>query len=60
MEQRSQSLVYLDTHIVVWLYAGLLDKFIPKAKAGIQINGIIRLFTKPSTLNSEPLNIGNL
>ena len=41
MERRSQSLVYLDTHIVVWLYAGLLDKFTPKAKAGIDDNKIV-------------------
>ena len=41
MERRNQSLVYLDTHIVVWLYAGLLDKFTPKAKAGIDDNKIV-------------------
>ena len=40
MERRSQSLVYLDTHIVVWLYAGLLDKITPKAKAGIDDNNV--------------------
>ena len=41
MERRSQSLVYLDTHIVVWLYAGLLDKFTTKAKAGIDDNNVV-------------------
>ena len=41
MERRSQSLVYLDTHIVAWLYAGLLDKFTPKAKACIDDNNIV-------------------
>jgi len=41
MERRRQSLVYLDTHIVVWLYAGLLDKFTPKAKAGIDDNNVV-------------------
>jgi PIN domain nuclease of toxin-antitoxin system len=41
MERRSQSLVYLDTHIVVWLYAGLLDKFTPKARAGIDDNNVV-------------------
>ncbi|MGD8209516.1 MAG: PIN domain-containing protein [Desulfobacterales bacterium] len=41
MERRSQSLVYLDTHIVVWLYAGLLDKFTPKAKARIDDNDVV-------------------
>ena len=41
MERRRQSLVYLDTHIVVWLYAGLLDRFTPKAKAGIDDNNVV-------------------
>jgi len=41
MERRSQSLVYLDTHIVAWLYAGLLNKFTPKAKTGIDDNNIV-------------------
>jgi PIN domain nuclease of toxin-antitoxin system len=41
MERRRQSLVYLDTHIVAWLYAGLVDKFTPKAKAGIDDNDIV-------------------
>ena len=41
MERRSQSLAYLDTHIVVCLYAGLLDKFTPKAKAGIDDNNVV-------------------
>jgi PIN domain nuclease of toxin-antitoxin system len=41
MERRSQSLVYLDTHIVAWLYAGLLDKFTPNAKACIDDNNIV-------------------
>ena len=41
MERRNQSLVYLDTHIVVWLYAGLLDKFTPKAKEKIDDNDVV-------------------
>ena len=41
MERRSQALIYLDTHIVVWLYAGLLDKFTQKAKARIDDNNIV-------------------
>lgn len=41
MERRTQSLVYLDTHIVVWLYAGLLDKFTPKARLGIDDNNVV-------------------
>ena len=41
MEGRSKSLVYLDTHIVVWLYAGLVDKFTPIAKAGIDDNKVV-------------------
>ncbi len=46
MERRSQSLVYLDTHIVVWLYAGLLDKFTSKAKAGIDDNNVVIQFVR--------------
>ncbi len=38
MERRGQSLTYLDTHIVVWLYAGLVDKFTPKAREEIDSN----------------------
>jgi PIN domain nuclease of toxin-antitoxin system len=31
MERRKKSQVYLDTHIVVWLYGGLIEKFSDKA-----------------------------
>ena len=41
MERRSQALIYLDTHIVVWLYAGLLDKFTQKAKDRIDDNNVV-------------------
>jgi PIN domain nuclease of toxin-antitoxin system len=41
MERRSQALIYLDTHIVVWLYAGLLDKFTQKAKDRIDSNNVV-------------------
>ena len=40
--------VFLDTHIVVWLYAGLTDKFNPKIKnildeSELSISPIVRL-----------------
>ena len=41
MERGSQSLIYLDTHIVAWLYAGLLDKITSKAKVGIEDNNVV-------------------
>lgn len=31
MGRKNTSSIYLDTHIVVWLYAGLLDKFSDQA-----------------------------
>jgi PIN domain nuclease of toxin-antitoxin system len=34
-------LIYLDTHIVVWLYAGLLDKFSQSIKAILNKNEIL-------------------
>lgn len=41
-------MIYLDTHVVVWLYAGLVDKFGPAVKALINdhdlyISPIVRL-----------------
>ncbi|MFZ0612558.1 MAG: PIN domain-containing protein [Desulfobacterales bacterium] len=41
MERRSQSVGYLDTHIVAWLYAGLVDKFTPTAKVGIDDRSVV-------------------
>lgn len=48
MEGRKQSLVYLDIHIVVWLYAGLVEKLSQSAKQTIDncdlhISHIVRL-----------------
>ena len=48
MERRKQSLVYLDTHIVVWLYAGLVEKLSQSTKKTIDdcdllISHIVRL-----------------
>lgn len=41
MERRSPTIVYLDTHIVAWLSAGLVDKFTPIARAGIDAGSIV-------------------
>ncbi len=35
MAGRAESVVYLDTHIVAWLYAGLTDKLTTSAKKAI-------------------------
>jgi PIN domain nuclease of toxin-antitoxin system len=35
MARGKQSIVYLDTHIVVWLYAGLTEKLTENAKRAI-------------------------
>ena len=48
MERRMQPIVYLDTHIVVWLYAGLVKKLTNFAKKKIEnsdvmISEIVRL-----------------
>ena len=34
-------MIYLDTHIVVWLYAGLLDKFSQSIKTTLNENEIL-------------------
>jgi len=34
-------LVYLDTHIVVWLFAGLVEKFTPNARELINTQDIL-------------------
>jgi PIN domain nuclease of toxin-antitoxin system len=36
MARQQQSLVYLDTHIVVWLFAGLTEKLSENAKREIE------------------------
>ena len=33
-------MIYLDTHVVVWLYAGLVDKFSPAVKDLINDNDL--------------------
>lgn len=48
MGRNAQSLVYLDTHIVVWLYAGLVEKITENAKRAIEdcnvfISQLVRL-----------------
>jgi hypothetical protein len=35
MARNRETIVYLDTHVVVWLYAGLLDKITDPAKTAI-------------------------
>jgi PIN domain nuclease of toxin-antitoxin system len=40
MARDKKSIVYLDTHIVVWLYDKLLDKFSKKAKDIINDNDL--------------------
>ncbi len=35
MARNKQSVIYLDTHIVVWLYAGLIEKLTNAAKKAI-------------------------
>lgn len=42
MERRKPSLVFLDTHIIVWLYDALLDKFSPHAQSILE-NGDIKI-----------------
>jgi len=48
MGRNEQSVVYLDTHIVVWLYAGLTEKITENAKKAIEncdvlISQLVRL-----------------
>lgn len=40
MGRRTESLAYLDTHILVWLYAGLTEKLTKKAKDTIEWNDL--------------------
>jgi len=40
MERTEQSIVYLDTHIVCWLYAGRIEEFSLLAKEAI-VSGIL-------------------
>ena len=48
MARNRETIVYLDTHVVVWLYAGLLDKITDAAKQAIDesdlfISQLVRL-----------------
>jgi PIN domain nuclease of toxin-antitoxin system len=36
MARNTETIAYLDTHVVVWLYAGLLDKITESAKQAIE------------------------
>ncbi len=36
MERARQTVVYLDTHVIVWLYAGEIERFSSKAKQIIE------------------------
>jgi len=40
MGRREDSIVYLDTHIAIWLYAGLTDKFTQKTRNIIDENDL--------------------
>jgi PIN domain nuclease of toxin-antitoxin system len=47
MGRANQSVVYLDTHVVVWLYAGLADKLTDSAKKTIdECDVLISQFTR--------------
>jgi PIN domain nuclease of toxin-antitoxin system len=41
MARNKQSVVFLDTHIAVWLYAGLIDKISETAKQTIEANDLL-------------------
>lgn len=41
MGRTNEAVVYLDTHIVVWLYAGLIDKFTDIAKEAINDSDVL-------------------
>ena len=41
MARSTETLVFLDTHIVVWLYAGLLDKITDAAKKAIEESDLL-------------------
>ncbi|MGH7803827.1 MAG: type II toxin-antitoxin system VapC family toxin [Candidatus Binatia bacterium] len=36
-----EALIYLDTHVVVWLYAGKTDLLTPRARASIEGNALL-------------------
>jgi PIN domain nuclease of toxin-antitoxin system len=41
MARNKQSVVFLDTHITVWLYAGLIEKISQTAKKTIEANDLL-------------------
>jgi PIN domain nuclease of toxin-antitoxin system len=41
MERKESHMIYLDTHVVVWLYEGLLDKFSKNAIQLIEANDLV-------------------
>jgi PIN domain nuclease of toxin-antitoxin system len=41
MAKRKESLVYLDTHVVVWLYDALTDRLSKAAAAAIEENDLV-------------------
>ena len=34
-------MIYLDTHVVIWLYADLVERFSPRARALINQNDLL-------------------
>ncbi len=51
------SLIYLDTHAVVWLYLGRLDRFPGAAQAAINENDLridLGVAQAPNKRRSEP------
>lgn len=68
MGRNKQSITYLDTHIVVWLYAGLTQKLTEAAKKSIEncdifISQMVRLelqyLFEIDRIKVKPLNIIN-
>jgi PIN domain nuclease of toxin-antitoxin system len=41
MARNRNSLAYLDTHVAVWLYAGLVDKFTDAARSAIDDSDLV-------------------
>lgn len=41
MARNRQTVAYLDTHIVVWLFAGLTEKLTERAKQAIENNEVV-------------------
>ena len=68
MGRTKQSVVYIDTHVVVWLYAGLTEKLSEKAKSAIEesqvlISQLVRLelqyLFEIKRIKTKPLTIIN-